>query len=66
MVNRVIIENTYSFDSGQTSYSTLEDLRPEWPPRDPDDALFRSSTSRYFCGQARSGSPFGKQEKESQ
>lgn len=31
---------------------------PSWPAPGPNDTLFRSATSRYFCGQARSDSPF--------
>ena len=31
-----------------------------WPTPTPDDMLFRSTTSRFFCGQGRCDSPFGK------
>lgn len=31
-----------------------------WPTPSPGDIVFRSSTSRYFCGEGRSNSPFGK------
>ena len=30
-----------------------------WPSPNPGDIVFRSSTSRYFCGEGRSSSPFG-------
>lgn len=32
---------------------------PVWPAPGPDDVLFKSATSQYFCGQARNSSPFG-------
>ena len=32
---------------------------PSWPTPSANDIVFRSSTSRYFCGQGRSDSPFG-------
>lgn len=33
-----------------------------WPTPNPGDIVFQSSTSRYFCGQGRSDSPFGKRQ----
>ena len=30
-----------------------------WPTPSPGDIVFQSSTSRYFCGEGRSNSPFG-------
>ncbi len=42
-----------------SSSSFLDEILPKWPHPNQDDALFRSSTSRYFCGQGRSDSPFG-------
>ena len=35
-----------------------EEIR--WPTPSPGDIVFQSSTSRYFCGQGRSNSPFSK------
>ena len=37
-----------------------EVMNKRWPTPSPGDIVFRSSTSRYFCGQGRSDSPFGK------
>ena len=34
---------------------------PRWPTPNPGDIVFQSSTSRYFCGEGRSNSPFGTQ-----
>ena len=31
----------------------------QWPSPQPGDIVFQSSTSRYFCGEGRSDSPFG-------
>lgn len=36
-----------------------EEKEQSWPSPDPADIVFRSSTSRYFCGEGRSNSPFG-------
>lgn len=54
MVKKVLDE--CASDASLASSTTLP---PAWPPPDPDDALFRSATSKYFCGQARNDSPFG-------
>lgn len=32
-----------------------------WPTPSPNDTLFRSTVSRFFCGQGRCDSPFGKE-----
>ena len=36
-----------------------EEMLPRWPSPNPGDIVFQSSTSRYFCGEGRSNSPFG-------
>lgn len=54
MVKKVLEES-----SSDTSQATSSTELPTWPAPAPDDTLFRSATSRYFCGQARSDSPFG-------
>lgn len=49
-------------ESGEAGV-VMEERRDEeeqsWPSPDPADIVFRSSTSRYFCGEGRSNSPFG-------
>jgi hypothetical protein len=35
-----------------------EQQQLRWPSPNPGDIVFRSSTSRYFCGEGRSNSPF--------
>ena len=55
MVKRVIEESA----SDDTGSSSSEMGPPTWPVPGPNDVLFKSATSRYFCGEARNDSPFG-------
>ena len=57
MVRKVLEEASSppSFSSDASSSTP----HPRWPAPDPNDALFKSATSRFFCGQARNDSPFG-------
>ena len=41
------------------SAATLSEDPPRWPTPTPDDVIFKSSTTRYFCGEGRTDSPFG-------
>lgn len=45
-------------DTLDTGASSLTGGLQRWPTPTPEDTLFQSSTSRYFCGQGRSNSPF--------
>lgn len=59
LVKRVI-EESASDDSGLLSSLASSKLAPPtWPAPGPDDILFKSATSRYFCGEARNSSPYG-------
>lgn len=53
MVKKVLEECA----SDTSAISSLGQL-PSWPTPAPDDIIFKSATSRYFCGQARNNSPF--------
>ena len=50
-----------SGEPGMVSQGEGEEEQPpvRWPSPNPGDIVFRSSTSRYFCGEGRSNSPFG-------
>lgn len=54
----------YQMTSSNVSTSTISSEREgllQWPPPTEHDIVFRSSTSRYFCGEGRSSSPFDAQ-----
>lgn len=57
MMVRKVLEECAS-DTQSSEVSSIA-LLPSWPPTGPDDTIFKSATSRYFCGQARNNSPFG-------
>ena len=48
-----------SGEAGVVMEERREEEEQSWPSPDPADIVFRSSTSRYFCGEGRSNSPFG-------
>lgn len=56
MVKKVLEESDSNSSQLSSSPATLI---PQWPNPEPGDTLFRSATSRIFCGQARNDSPFG-------
>ena len=58
MVDNVLKESASNIGDRHSSASSM-DPRLIWPPHKPDDILFRSATSRFFCGEGRSNSPFG-------
>ena len=52
-VNREDLET--NFEAGVSTQP------PQWAGPKPDDILFRTCVTQYFCGQGRSTSPFRKQ-----
>ena len=52
-------EILYTGSADSMEMNREEELN-RWPTPTPDDMLFRSTTSRFFCGQGRCDSPFGK------
>ena len=46
----------------ESSLGNGDDDMQRWSIPSADKTLFRSTTSRFFCGQGRNDSPFGKED----
>ncbi len=62
MTKLLSIDNTSSPD-GQVGAEVAANMScqpPQWEGPQPNDVLFRTCVTEYFCGQGRSTSPFRK------
>ena len=57
---RALLDEVLCTESAVSMETDGEEELNRWPTPTPDDVLFRSTTSRFFCGQGRCASPFGK------
>ena len=51
-------ENNDSNPEEEPDFSANISCQPQWQGPRPDDVLFRTCVTEYFCGQGRSQSPF--------